>query len=142
MAAVAQLRNGVTVLLTISPSRHRAYTSIRFDANAARLDDTAGVRVVRGTARGDRRVDRDARVPAAAALKAQYVKELRLDGVTDYRATDIEYLVASSQNFGGYVTTAGSSRTNAPTTKRSSRRRRRSSRFSPSSDHPRPRSAS
>jgi hypothetical protein len=35
-------------------------------------------------------------------IKAQYVKELRLAGVTDFRATDVQYLVTSSQNSGAY----------------------------------------
>lgn len=135
-----RLRNGVTVLLTIITIAPPAYTSIRFDANAAKVWTTQqAYEWVRRELPAGTVVWTETRAfLLPPALKAQYVKELRLDGVTDYRATDIEYLVASSQNFGGYVSDCRQFKNECADYERVFAQTEEVVRFSPSSDHPGP----
>jgi len=135
-----RLRNGVTVLLTIITIAPPAYTSIRFDANAAKVWTTQqAYEWVRRELPAGTVVWTETRAfLLPPALKAQYVKELRLDGVTDYRATDIEYLVASSQNFGGYVNDCRQFKNECADYERIFAQTEEIVRFSPSSDHPGP----
>jgi 4-amino-4-deoxy-L-arabinose transferase-like glycosyltransferase len=134
------VRNAVTVVLTLLAIAPPAYTSIRFDANAARVWTTQlAYEWVRDRLPPRTIVWSETRaflLPPAVA--AHYVKELRLDGVTDYASSDIEYLVASSQNFGSYYTNCEQFRSECADYEAIFRQTEEVARFTPSSDHPGP----
>jgi 4-amino-4-deoxy-L-arabinose transferase-like glycosyltransferase len=132
------VRNGVTVLLTVVAIAPPAYTSIRFDANAAKVWTTeqAYEWMRRELPPGTivRTETREFLLPPT--ITAHYVKELRLDGVRDSASTDVQYLVASSQNFGKYIRNCEQFKNECTDYEAIFRDTDEVVRFTPSADHP------
>jgi 4-amino-4-deoxy-L-arabinose transferase-like glycosyltransferase len=133
-------RNLATIILTIVAIAPPAYTAIRFDANAAKVWTTelAYDWVRRELPPGTVVWSETRAFLLPPAIKARYVRELRLDGAADYPATDVEYLVASSQNFGQYMTACGSFPNECAGYQRVFDSTWEVARFTPSRDHPGP----
>src|SRR4029079_6940876 len=131
-------RNGVTVLLTIVTIAPPAYTSIRFDANSAKVWTTKLVYEWTNTQLPPRTVvwreTRDVLLPRT--LKAEYVKELRFLNVAPLDRTDAQYLVASSQNFGKYLNNCEQFKTQCADYEAVFRQTGEFARFTPSPEHP------
>jgi 4-amino-4-deoxy-L-arabinose transferase-like glycosyltransferase len=134
------VRNGVTVLLTVITIAPPAYTSIRFDANTAKVWTTQqAYEWVRQELPEGTVVWTETRAfLLPPTIKAQYVKELRLVGVTDFRATDVQYLVTSSQNSGVYYSDCRQFRNECADYEKVFAQTEEVARFTPSSDHPGP----
>jgi hypothetical protein len=99
------LRNFATIALTLTAIAPPAYTSIRYDANAAKVWTTqqAYEWIRREVPAGSHiRLEGSLAIKLPASYRATYVKQLRLDAVQSYAATDIRYLVASSQCYGPF----------------------------------------
>ena len=99
------LRNVATVALTLASIAPPAYTSIRYDANAAKAWTTqqAYEWIRRELPAGTSiRLEGSLAIKLPVSYRTSYVKQLRQDGVERYASTDIQYLVASSQCYGPY----------------------------------------
>jgi 4-amino-4-deoxy-L-arabinose transferase-like glycosyltransferase len=96
------LRNAATVALTLASIAPPAYTSIRFDANAAKewTDEQAYLWIRRELPAGTSiRLEGSLAIKLPASYRTSYVKQLRL-GAQSYAGTGIQYLVASSNVYG------------------------------------------
>jgi 4-amino-4-deoxy-L-arabinose transferase-like glycosyltransferase len=99
------VRNLVIVALTLAVIAPPAYSAIAYDADAAKEWTTEqAYRWIRREvpAGAHIRLEGSLAIKLPASYKTSYVKQLRLDGVELYSATDIQYLVASSQCYGPY----------------------------------------
>jgi len=102
----APLRNAATIALTLASIAPPAITSIRFDANAARewTNEQAYRWIRRELPAGTSiRLEGSLAIKLPASYRTSYVKQLRLDGAQSYAGTGIQYLVASSQVYGGIL---------------------------------------
>jgi 4-amino-4-deoxy-L-arabinose transferase-like glycosyltransferase len=133
-------RRAAALLLTLVAIAPPAYTSIRFDANAAKVWTTElAYEWVRRELPAGAVVWTETRAfLLPATIKARYVRELRLDGAAEYVKTDVEYLVASSQNFGQYMTDCGSFPSECAGYRAVFDQTTEVARFTPSPDHPGP----
>jgi 4-amino-4-deoxy-L-arabinose transferase-like glycosyltransferase len=104
------VRSLVTVGLTLIAIAPPAYTSITYDANAAKVWTTEQAY---DWIRRELPIGTSIRLEGSLAIKlpptyrTSYVKQLRVDGASVYADTGIQYLVASSQCFGPYVKDPG-----------------------------------
>jgi len=131
-------RDGVTVLLTIVTIAPPAYTSIRFDANSAKIwtNRLAYAWTNTNLPPGTVIVSETREFLLPRTLNAQYVKELRfLNGVPLDR-TDAQYLVASSQNFGKYLSNCEQFKNECADYEAVFGQTEEVARFTPSSEHP------
>ncbi len=98
-------RNAVTTVLMLASIAPPAYIAIGFDANAAKVwtSQQAYEWIRRELPPGTSiRLEGSLAVKLPPSYRATYVKQLRLDGMALYTGTGIQYLVASSQCYGGY----------------------------------------
>ena len=99
----APLRNAATIALTLASIAPPAYTSIRFDANAAKewTTEQAYQWIRRELAPGTTiRLEGSLAIKLPVSYRTSYVKQLRVDGSPVYAGTGIQYLVASSHVYG------------------------------------------
>jgi hypothetical protein len=101
-----RVRHAITIGLTVIAIAPPAYTSINYDANAAKTW-TQGLAydwIRRELPPGTTiRLEGSVALRLPATYKATYTKQLRLDETPDYAGRGIQYLVASSQSYGMYV---------------------------------------
>lgn len=100
------VRSLVTVALTLIAIAPPAYTSISYDANAAKVWTTeqAYEWIRRELPAGTSiRLEGSLAIKLPPTYRTSYVKQLRVDAVSAYAATGVQYLVASSQCFGPYI---------------------------------------
>jgi 4-amino-4-deoxy-L-arabinose transferase-like glycosyltransferase len=99
------VRSLVTVALTLGAIAPSAYNAIAYDADAAKVWTTQQTydwirrELPPGTSI---RLEGSLAIKLPAAYRTSYVKQLRLSPMTTSAATDIQYLVASSQCYGDY----------------------------------------
>jgi 4-amino-4-deoxy-L-arabinose transferase-like glycosyltransferase len=99
----APLRNAATIALTLASIAPPAYTSIRFDRNAAKewTNEQAYVWIRRELPAGTSiRLEGSLAIKLPASYRTSYVKQLRLGDAQSYAGTGIQYLVASSNVYG------------------------------------------
>jgi hypothetical protein len=97
------VRNAVTVLLALTTIAPSAYTSIAYDADAAKVWTTqmAYEWIKRELPAGTRiRLEGSLAIKLPRSYRSNYVRQLRVDGGEWYAGSDIDYLVASSQCYG------------------------------------------
>ena len=98
-------RSVAVVVLILSVIAPPAYTSIGYDAGAAKVWTTEQAYnwIRRELPAGSHiQLEGSLAIKLPTTFRATYVKQLRLSGVEFYKDTDIDYLVASSQCFGDY----------------------------------------
>ena len=101
-------RNAVIVALTLLAVAPPAYTSIAFDANAARVWTTeqAYQWILRGVPKGSKVTMESRQILLPDTYQATYLAQLRLNPLEHYIEHNVEYLVASSQCYGPYLDAA------------------------------------
>jgi len=131
-------RDGVTVLLTIVTIAPPAYTSIRFDANSAKIwtNRLAYAWTNTNLPPGTVIVSETREFLLPRTLNAQYVKELRFLNVVPLDRTEAQYLVASSQNFGKYLSNCEQFKSECADYEAVFRQTEEVARFTPSPEHP------
>ena len=99
------VRNALTVTLVLLAIAPPAYTSISFDANAARTWTTqqAYEWITRQVPRGSKITIETRALLLPADYRAENVTQLRLTPLESYAASSTDYLVASSQCYGPYL---------------------------------------
>jgi 4-amino-4-deoxy-L-arabinose transferase-like glycosyltransferase len=99
------IRDAATIALALIAIVPPAYSSIGYDANAAKVWTTeqAYEWIRREVPAGAQiRLEGSLAIKLPASYRSSYVTQLRLDGVEHYANTGIQYLVASSQCYGEY----------------------------------------
>jgi 4-amino-4-deoxy-L-arabinose transferase-like glycosyltransferase len=102
-----RVRNLATVGLTLVAIAPPAYSAIGYNANAAKTwtNELAFDWIVRELPPGTTiRLEGSLAIKLPLAYKTSYAKELRLDRADLYAGTGVQYLVASSQCYGPYLT--------------------------------------
>ena len=133
------LRSIATVALTLTSIAPPAYTSIQFDANAAKewTTEQAYRWIRRELPPGASiRLEGSLAIKLPASYRTSYVKQLRQDGVERYSSTDIQYLVASSQCYGPYFEDPAHFATEVADYRRIFAQADEVARFTPTDDHP------
>jgi 4-amino-4-deoxy-L-arabinose transferase-like glycosyltransferase len=101
----AALRNAVIILLALTTIAPSAYTSIAYDADAAKVWTTqqAYEWITRELPAGSHIcLEGSLAIKLPGSYRTSYVKQLRLHDVEMYAGSDIDYLVASSQIYGQF----------------------------------------
>jgi 4-amino-4-deoxy-L-arabinose transferase-like glycosyltransferase len=134
------LRDIATIFLTVVAIGPPAYTAIQFDANAAEVWTTqlAFEWIRRELPHGARIQSETRAFLIPPEFKATYVKELRLARIDPYAATDIDFLVSSSQNYGNYFQEPDRYRAEYAEYQQIFAQTEEVARFTPSSEHPGP----
>jgi 4-amino-4-deoxy-L-arabinose transferase-like glycosyltransferase len=101
-------RNAVIILLTFLSVAPPAYTSIAFDAAAARVWTTEQAYrwMLANVPRGSKVTMESRQILLPDTYRANYLAQLRLQPFERYTEQDVEYLVASSQCYGPYLNVA------------------------------------
>jgi 4-amino-4-deoxy-L-arabinose transferase-like glycosyltransferase len=137
-------RNGVIVGLTLLSIAPPAYTSIAFDANAARVWTTEQAYhwILRGIPKGSIVTMESRQILLPDSFKTTYLAQLRQHPFEKYLDDGVEYLVASSQCYGPYFDAANGGPQKYPVEYAQYLtifgRTEEVARFSPSADHPGP----
>jgi 4-amino-4-deoxy-L-arabinose transferase-like glycosyltransferase len=137
----APLRNVATIALTLASIAPPAYTSINFDANAAKEWTTAQAygwirrELPAGTSI---RLEGSLAIKLPASYRTSYVKQLRLEPAQSYAGTGIQYLVASSQVYGPPLGNPGQFPAEYAGYQRLFATTDEVARFTPTGDHPGP----
>lgn len=137
-------RNAIIIALTFLAIAPPAYTSIAFDANAARVWTTAQAYewILREIPRGTRVTMESRQILLPDAYKATYLAQLRLHPLDRYVEDGVDYLVASSQCYGPYFDAANGGPQKYPQEYADYleifNRTEEVARFTPSAEHPGP----
>ena len=137
-------RRAIILALTLLSIGPPAFTSIAFDANAARVWTTeqAYTWVLNGIPNGSKVTLESRQILLPATYKAAYVAQLRRHPYEYYVAEGVEYLVASSQCYGPYFDAANGGPQKYPQEYgeylRIFSETEELARFTPSADHPGP----
>ena len=137
----APLRHVVTVLLTLVSVGPPAFTSIRFDADAAKTwTQSLASDWIRRELPPGTRVELESSVAPRLppAYKATYVKHLRLSSALGSSEGGVQYLVASSASYGLYFAEPQNYPAEYADYQQIFALTEDVARFSPSSDHPGP----
>jgi 4-amino-4-deoxy-L-arabinose transferase-like glycosyltransferase len=135
-----QLRHGLTILLTLVAVGPPAYTSINYDADAAKVWTQA---LAYDWIRHNLPPGTSIRLEGSLALKlpptftVSYAKSLRLDP-PDFAARRIQYLVASSQSYGSFFQDPASFPAEYADYQRIFSATEEVARFTPTAQHPGP----
>jgi 4-amino-4-deoxy-L-arabinose transferase-like glycosyltransferase len=136
------VRNAVIVALTIVAIGPPAYTSIRFNANAAKVWTTeqAYAWLMKEVPVGSRVTLESRQILLPATYHATYLPQLRLRPFEHFVAGDVDYLVASSQCYGPYFEKDGPQKYPAEYADymRIFNQTQEVARFTPSAEHPGP----
>jgi 4-amino-4-deoxy-L-arabinose transferase-like glycosyltransferase len=136
-----RVRNAITIALAVLAIAPPAYTSIRYNANAARTwtqalaYDWIRRELPAGTSI---RLEGSLALKLPAMYKTSYVKELRVDTVELYAKKGIQYLVASSQCYGPYFAAPERFPSEYADYQRLFAETEEVARFSPTDEHPGP----
>ena len=137
-------RNLVVVALTVLAVGPPAYTSIAFDANAARTWTTEQAYnwILANVPKGSRVTMESRQILLPDAYRTKYLAQLRLKPFDSFAAEGVEYLVASSQCYGPYLNAAAGGPQKYPQEYADYMsifsQTEELARFTPSSDHPGP----
>jgi 4-amino-4-deoxy-L-arabinose transferase-like glycosyltransferase len=137
-------RNAIILALTFLAVGPPAYTSIAFDANAARVWTTeqAYEWIVRNVPKGTKITMESRQILLPGSYQATYLAQLRLQPFERYVEESVEYLVASSQCYGPYFDAANGGPLKYPQEYSDYvgifERTDEVARFTPSADHPGP----
>jgi 4-amino-4-deoxy-L-arabinose transferase-like glycosyltransferase len=125
------------VVLAVGPP---AYSSIRFDAAATRVwtQRQAYEWITREVPHGSKITVESRALLLPADYRVDHVKQLRLEPPEHYRASDADYLIASSQCYGPYLDAPQKHVGEYADYVRLFREMREVARFTPSRDHPGP----
>lgn len=137
-------RNAIILALTFLAVGPPAYTSIAFDANAARVWTTeqAYEWILREIPRGAKVTMESRQILLPETYKATYLAQLRLHPFDRYVDEGVDYLVASSQCYGPYFDAASGGPQKYPREYSEYvaifNQTEEVARFTPSGDHPGP----
>ena len=97
--------NGLIVLLVLASIAPPAYTSMTFNATAAKVWTTeqAYSWILKQIPPGAKITMESRGILLPAAYRIQYVPQLRLHALETYAAENVDYLIASSQCYGPYL---------------------------------------
>ena len=98
-------KNSVTILMTLIAIAPPSYTSISFNADAAKVWTTeqAYEWIIREIPPGSNVTMESRQILLPVSYKATYLAQLRLHSFDQYVADGVEYLIASSQCYGPYL---------------------------------------
>ena len=98
-------KNAATVVMTLVAIAPPSYTSISFNANAAKVWTTEQAYdwIVRQIPPGSTVTMESRQILLPVTYKATYLAQLRLHSFEDYVSGGVEYLIASSQCYGPYL---------------------------------------
>jgi hypothetical protein len=136
-----RVRQVCTIALTVIAIGPPAYTSINYDADAAKTwtqglaYDWIRRELPPGTSI---RLEGSVAPRLPAEYKASYAKQLRLDATDEYSSKGVQYLVASSQCYGLYLGDPKAYRLEFDDYQRIFAQNEEVARFTPSTDHPGP----
>ena len=135
-----QARSALIVALVLLAVAPPAYTSISYDVDAAKVWTTnqACDWIVREVPKGAKITVETGELQIPSGYRVDYVKQLRLARVEAYAAAGTDYLVASSQAYGPYVTNPRVAPTEDDDYVRLFQATREVARFTPSKAHPGP----
>jgi len=139
-----QRRNAAIVALTLLAIGPPAYSSIAFNANAARVWTTeqAYQWILRSIPKGSKVTLESRQILLPDGYQPTYLTQLRLNPLEHYVAKGVEYLVASSQSYGPYLDAANGGPQKYPEEYREYlsifNQTEEIARFTPSADHPGP----
>jgi len=137
-------KNSVTVLLTLIAIAPPSYTSISFNANAAKVWTTEQAYdwIIREIPAGSKVTMESRQILLPITYKATYLGQLRLHPFEQYVSEGVEYLIASSQCYGLYLDPQNGGPANYPVEyadyMRIFSQTQELIRFTPSDEHPGP----
>jgi 4-amino-4-deoxy-L-arabinose transferase-like glycosyltransferase len=135
-----QARSALIVALVLLAVGPPAYTSISYDVDAAKEWTTkqACDWIMREVPKGAKITVETGELRIPSGYRVDYVKQLRLAPVEAYAAAGTDYLVASSQAYGPYITNPRVAPTEYDDYVRLFQATREVARFTPSKAHPGP----